>query len=148
MVRRASCGAYWLLRSSASRVTWLSLLGDSITPMLRARWKHALWKDAPCSAEASVTSALNVSKGLRDFWGPSRKMATFTFNLSSSVELLRRKWMLLVTMTKVQIFASMEFHFSGPDGKCVGSEFPARQTFGPSVLQTGLELVIAWSVAC
>lgn len=56
--------------------------------------------------------------------------------------------MLPVTMTKVQSFASVGFHFSGPDRRCVGSEFPARQAVGPSMLQTGWELVIAWSIAC
>ena len=85
---------------------------------------------------------------LEIFLGPSRKIASICFNLASSIGLLRMRCMLLVTMTKVQIFASVGFDFSGPDRRCVGSEFPARQAVGPSVLQTGWELVIAWSVAC
>lgn len=82
------------------------------------------------------------------FLGPSRKVAAICSNLANTAGSLRMRRLLLVTMTKVQIFASMGFDFSGPDRRCVGSEFPARQAVGPSVLQTGWELVIAWSTAC
>lgn len=79
---------------------------------------------------------------------PSTNITSICFNLASSVGLLRMRCMLLVTVTKVQIFPSVGFDFSGSDRRCAGSEFPARQAVGSSVLQTGGELVIAWSTAC
>lgn len=63
---------------------------------------------------------------LEIFLGPSRKIASICFNRASSVGLLRMRCMLLVTMTKVQIFASVGCDFSGPDKKMCGIRIPCQ----------------------
>lgn len=101
----------------------------------------------PCSAEPNMTFALNKVNELIRFFGSLKRPQSLYFSLGSNVGLLRRRRLLLVTMTEMQILASVLFDFSGPGRRCVGSEFPARQVTGPGALQTGWELVIAWSIA-
>lgn len=72
---------------------------------------------------------LEIFGALWGRWQPLLSTYVAVWNCSGGNECCLSPWL------KCRSLPLWNSTLSGPDGKCVGSEFPARQTFGPSVLQ-------------